>query len=148
MWANIVWNESWMCGRTGSRTSRSGQFSSTVFGITRETDLPAWTIRICRSNMRWKGNTWQKIWGETRGSVATSSKSSGGSRSKSLVALALLGVFGVLGVTGPISVIKNCMWSAFLPSGFNRFGQLLKSTLPLPRVSFEKKAGWHGGKEI
>lgn len=107
MWARMVWNESWMWGRTGSRTSRSGQFSSAVLGITRETDFPAWTIRIWRLNIRWNGNTWQKICGETSGWAATSSKSSGGSRSNSFD-----GVFGVFGVTGPISVIRNWTWSA------------------------------------
>lgn len=144
MWARIDWNESVMWGRTASRTSRIGQFSSAVLGITRDTDLPACTIRICLLNMRWKGNTWQKISGETSGSVATSSKSSGGSFSKSFANFALLGVLGVFGVTGPISVIKNCMWSAtccfFFPfSKFNWVGQLLNS-LSSSRLSSEKKA--------
>lgn len=148
----MVWNESWMWGRTGSRTSSRGQFSSATFGITRETDFPAWTILIWRSNIKWKGKTWQKICGETSGCAATSSKSSGNSRSNSFVVFALLGVFGVRGVTGPISVIKNWMWSATWTSGAlrtvplpcwkcNGFGQVANSSLALMVViSFTKKA--------
>lgn len=97
-----------MWGRTASSTSSRLQFSSAKRGITRETDLPACTTFIVRSNMRWNGNTWQKICGETSGSLATSSKSSRGA-SNSLLNFALFGVFGVFGVTDPISVMRNCM---------------------------------------
>ena len=158
----MVWNESWMCGRTGSRTSRRGQFSSATFGITRVTDFPAWTIRIWRSNIKWKGNTWQKICGETRGCAATSSKSSGNSRSNSFVFFALLGVLGVFGVAGPISVMRNWIWSATWTLGWLRivplpcwklsvFGLVVNSSFALRGViSLTKKAGdlnsnkcWH-----
>lgn len=161
MCARIVWNDSWMCGRTGSSTSKRGQLSSAVFGITLDTDLPACTILILRSawtgnmeldlnisiclpnyspNMRWKGKTWQKICGETSGTKATSSKSSLSSRSKSLAFTLLFGV--------PISVIKNCIWSAtsclfFLEqtplSKLNWCWHLLTS--PSTLTSLAKKAG-------
>lgn len=142
MWAKMVLNDSWMWGRTGSSTSRRGQFSSATFGITRVTDFPACTIRIWRSNIKWKGNTWQKICGETSGCAATSSKSSGGSRSNSLVVLALLDILGVFGVTGPVSVMRNWIWSATCTSlWFNTDpfscwkwslgGQVLNSSLSL-----------------
>lgn len=152
MWAKIVWKESCIWGRTGSRTSSKGQFSSATFGITRDTDFPAWTILIWRSNIMWKGKTWQKICGETRGCAATSSKSSGSSRSNSPELLAL-GVFGVFGVTGPISVIRNWMWSATWTFGWFRtdplpcwkcsgFGHVVNSSLALMVVmSLAKKAG-------
>lgn len=155
MWAKMVWNESWMWGRTGSRTSSSGQFSSAVRGMTRETDLPAWTMRICLSNIRWNGKTWQKICGETSGSAATSSKSSGWSRSNSL---ALFGVFGVFGVARPTSVMRNWTWSATFCSCLCWFriapfpwwkwslcGQLVKSSFsPKVVTSLAKNAdGWN-----
>lgn len=149
MWANMFWKDNCMWGLTGSRTSRSGQFSSATFGITRETDFPAWTIRIWRSNIRWKGKTWQNICGETSGCWATSSKSSGGSRSNSFVDFALLGVFGVFGVTGPISVIRNWMWSAtcsllstIASLSWRKLNGCVNSSLWLLVVMlFEKKAG-------
>lgn len=145
----MFWNDSCMWGLTGSRTSRSGQFSSATFGMTRETDFPAWTIRIWRSNIRWKGKTWQNICGETSGCWATNSKSSGGSRSNSFVDLTLLGVFGVFGVTGPISVIKNWIWSAtcsflsIIDSLPCRKWSLFvnSSSWLLFAISFEKKTG-------
>lgn len=129
MCESIAWNDIAMWGRTGSRTSRSLQFSSANLGITRETDLPACTIFIVRSNIRWNGKTWQKIWGETSGSAATSSKSSSGSNSFENFTL-LLGVFGVFGVTDPISVIKNWMWSDSCIVGFGSALLLLFSIAP------------------
>lgn len=41
----------------------------THLGITRDTALPAWTIFICLSNIRWKGNTLQKVAGDMSGAV-------------------------------------------------------------------------------
>lgn len=41
----------------------------THLGIIRETDLPACTTCICRSNIKWNGKIRQKVFGDIKGSV-------------------------------------------------------------------------------